>query len=64
MGERVKSSQVKFFFNDGLLNKHFTCFFLHQAIRTINYEREKEREVRGGGGGGELQERTNKMKWN
>ena len=50
----VKSSQVKIFFNDGSLNKHFTCFFffLHQAIRTINYEREKEREVCGGGGRG------------
>ena len=43
------SSQVKIFFNDGLLNKHFTCFFLHQAIRTINYEREQKIEVRGEG---------------
>ena len=40
------SSQVKIFFNDGSLNKHFTCFFfffLHQAIITINSERERER---------------------
>ena len=44
--------QVKILFNDGSLNKHFTCFL------TSSHHNNK---LRGGrGGGGELQERTNK----
>ena len=28
-GRQVKSSQVNIFFNDGALNKHFSCFFFY-----------------------------------
>ena len=50
-----QSSQVKIFFNDGSLNKHFTCFFT-----SSHQNREKEREVKGWGGGGRGEEESSK----
>ena len=42
----VKSNQVKIFFNDGSLNKHFTCIFTSSHHSNRLWERKRERGKR------------------